>query len=177
MKQSKSGFTIVELLIVIVVIGILASIVIVSYNKVQSQARDSKRKTDVSNMIKALELYYSDNGKYPTASGTNSSVNGSWYSSDTTSWSSFKGVLTGAIDTLPSDPKNSAGAVTSVSTAYNYAYFGGSYCGESSVGQMYIIVYRLEALPKEQASDGDCTTNELGSAYYAQGASFYRSAK
>jgi type II secretion system protein G len=177
MKQSKSGFTIVELLIVVVVIGILASIVIVSYSQVQSRARDSKRKDDVSNMIKALELYYSDNGHYPTTSGTNSSVNGYWYSSDTTSWSSFKGVLTGAIDTLPGDPSNSAGAVTSVSSAYNYAYFGGSYCGESSAGQMYIIVYRLESLPKEQASEGNCTTNELGSGYYATGASYYRSAK
>ena len=39
MKKTKSGFTIVELLIVIVVIGILAAITIVAYNGIQSRAR------------------------------------------------------------------------------------------------------------------------------------------
>ncbi len=175
MKQSKSGFTIVEILIVLVVIGILASIVIVSYSQVQARARDARRKTDISNMIKALEIYYSDNGSYPLASGTNSSINAYWYTSDTTSWDTFRTALSGAIDIFPTDPSNVSGNVLSPgSTSYNYAYYGngGSYCN-AHPGQMYIIVYRYEVSPQESSIDGNCTSNNLGAGYYANGASYY----
>lgn len=59
------GFTIVELLIVIVVIAILAAISVVAYNGVQERARDSSRISKLSQIEKAIELYYSDNGRYP----------------------------------------------------------------------------------------------------------------
>lgn len=61
----KSGFTIVELLIVIVVIGILAAIVIVAFNGVQSNARDSSRIATLNQLQKAIELYYAKEGRYP----------------------------------------------------------------------------------------------------------------
>jgi type II secretion system protein G len=64
-STGKQGFTIVELLIVIVVIGILAAITIVAYNGVQARARDTTRKSDLSIIAKAINLYYSDNGAYP----------------------------------------------------------------------------------------------------------------
>lgn len=63
--QYKKGFTIVELLIVIVVIAILATISIVAYNGVQSRARDSERITKVKAIGRAIEMYYVDNGYYP----------------------------------------------------------------------------------------------------------------
>lgn len=47
MKKSKSGFTIVELIVVIVVIAILASITLVAYNNVQKRALDTKIRTTV----------------------------------------------------------------------------------------------------------------------------------
>lgn len=65
----QTGFTIVELLIVIVVIGILAAIVIVAYNGVQSRAQDSIVKQDLAALAKQYELYKVDNGTYPP-SGT-----------------------------------------------------------------------------------------------------------
>lgn len=65
MWAKQKGFTIVELLIVIVVIGILAAIVIVAYNGVQGKARDSARIAKVKSIAKAIELYYVDNGTYP----------------------------------------------------------------------------------------------------------------
>lgn len=65
MPKTKSGFTIVEILIVIVVIGILASISIVAYNGVQSRSRDAKRLSDVQAIQKSLELYKTDRGTYP----------------------------------------------------------------------------------------------------------------
>jgi len=67
MKQR--AFTIVELLIVIVVIGILASITIVAYNGIQSRARDAERQTEMKTIEKALEIYNADNGGYPNCSG------------------------------------------------------------------------------------------------------------
>lgn len=66
MKMIKQkGFTIVELLIVIVVIGILAAIVIVAYNGIQTQAHDTHRVSDVDQVKKFMELYYVKHGYYP----------------------------------------------------------------------------------------------------------------
>lgn len=65
MWAKQKGFTIVELLIVIVVIGILAAIVVVAYNGVQGKSRDSARIAKVKSISKAIELYYIDNGRYP----------------------------------------------------------------------------------------------------------------
>lgn len=67
MKQQK-GFTIVELLIVIVVIAILAAIAIVSYSGIQQRARDTERKSDLANLAKVISVYKVDNGSY--AEGT-----------------------------------------------------------------------------------------------------------
>jgi prepilin-type N-terminal cleavage/methylation domain-containing protein len=64
-RLRDAGFTIVELLIVIVVIAILVAIVIVAYNGVQARASDSKRQTDIATIAKKLELFYVDNGYYP----------------------------------------------------------------------------------------------------------------
>ncbi|MBW3568717.1 prepilin-type N-terminal cleavage/methylation domain-containing protein [Candidatus Parcubacteria bacterium] len=70
LSQSK-GFTIVELLIVIVVIGILAAIVITTFVGVQKRARDSERKSDLQAMASQIEVYFADNGKYPTLDNMN----------------------------------------------------------------------------------------------------------
>jgi prepilin-type N-terminal cleavage/methylation domain-containing protein len=63
--NTKHGFTIVELLIVIVVIAILAAITIVAYNGIQTRARTAEKVSDVSAVMKQLELFYADNGYYP----------------------------------------------------------------------------------------------------------------
>ncbi len=65
MKKTTSGFTIVELLIVIVVIAILAAISIVAYTGVQERARMSQMKSNFANIEKALELYRAENGELP----------------------------------------------------------------------------------------------------------------
>ncbi len=65
-ENKQKGFTIVELLIVIVVIGILAAIVIVTFTGVQKKARDADRKSDVNGIAAQAEVYYGQEAKYPT---------------------------------------------------------------------------------------------------------------
>lgn len=65
------GFTIVELLIVIVVIGILALLVITTYSGIQAKARNSQRQTDVQSLQTQLEAFFSQNGYYPTLAHMN----------------------------------------------------------------------------------------------------------
>jgi general secretion pathway protein G len=74
MPKTKSGFTIVELLIVIVVIGILAAITIVAYNGFQERAKNAQTTQAISSWIKGLILYKADRGQWPaygTCLGTN----------------------------------------------------------------------------------------------------------
>jgi prepilin-type N-terminal cleavage/methylation domain-containing protein len=70
-KKAASGFTIIELLIVIVVIGILALLVLNTYNGVQQKARDTKRKTDINAIDGQMEAYQASNAKYPTLANLN----------------------------------------------------------------------------------------------------------
>jgi prepilin-type N-terminal cleavage/methylation domain-containing protein len=69
-KQKTTGFTIVELLFVIVVIGILAAITIVAYNGIQSRAKSAKVQQDLKSMQRLVELYKAENGSYPSSGGT-----------------------------------------------------------------------------------------------------------
>jgi prepilin-type N-terminal cleavage/methylation domain-containing protein len=67
-KQKLSisrGFTIVELLIVVVVIAILASITIVGYSSIRNRANDVAVQTDIQNISQKLSLYYADKNTYP----------------------------------------------------------------------------------------------------------------
>lgn len=65
--KSERGFTIVELLIVIVIIGILAAIVIVAYNGITSRAKLSKAQGAATSVVKKAEAYNALVGSYPTA--------------------------------------------------------------------------------------------------------------
>lgn len=63
----QSAFTIVELLVVIVVIGILAAITTVSYTNISSRAIIATLQSDLINSSKKLAIYYTEYGSYPTA--------------------------------------------------------------------------------------------------------------
>lgn len=68
--RPQKGFTIVELLVVIVVIGILAAITIVSFNGIQTRANNAKTETAVAAYRKALVNYAIENGEYPDGAST-----------------------------------------------------------------------------------------------------------
>lgn len=65
--KNEKGFTIVELLIVIVVIGILAAIVIVAYQGVTNRAKTTKSSGLASSVMKKAEAYAAEEGTYPTS--------------------------------------------------------------------------------------------------------------
>ncbi len=108
-KLKQQGFTIVELLIVIVVIGILAALVITTFTGIQQKARNTERETDIKALQGQIEAYYAQNGKYPTLDNMNSST---FRSTD------MKGLDAEALK----DPKGSAQTLVATAGANAYAY-------------------------------------------------------
>ena len=57
-RRGYKGFTLIELMVVIVIIGLLSSLATTSYLRAQTSARDNTRKTDISALSAAIETYY-----------------------------------------------------------------------------------------------------------------------
>lgn len=74
--RKDHGFTIVELLVVIVVIGILAAITIVSYTGVTARANKSANQANAGSVVSAAEAVYADTGAYPLTSTSSSTMLG-----------------------------------------------------------------------------------------------------
>lgn len=69
--SKQSGFTIVEMILVIVIIAVLATITTVSYRGIEQRSRDATRTRDITEVQKALEKYRYDNGIYPSVGTDN----------------------------------------------------------------------------------------------------------
>lgn len=121
---TQRGFTIVELLIVIVVIGILAAITIVAYNGVQQRSRDSRRDSDMHTLKTALEMYQVDNATYPGVCSA-----GDGYGCDVTF---LTAALSAYIKSMPTEP---------LSTRTQYQYVRGT------TSSSYGILVQYEAKP------------------------------
>lgn len=123
-KSKQQGFTIVELLIVIVVIGILAALVITTFTGIQQKARNTERETDIKALQGQIEAYYAQNGRYPTLANMN----------DT----SFRDTNMKGLDAEAlKDPKGSAQTLVGAAAANSYSYAvegdGGAACDNSTV--------------------------------------------
>lgn len=64
-RNTKAGFTIVELLIVVVIIAVLAAITIVAYNGMQNRAKNSAAKSTAATVSKKVQTYHTLKGSYP----------------------------------------------------------------------------------------------------------------
>lgn len=149
------GFTLIELLVVISIIGLLASVVLVALNGARAKARNAKRVADLSQIQKALELYYNSNNAYPNTSG-------SWRS-ECNSWGGLASdqVIPGLVPTymsrFPSDPKmNKAGSTA----CYLYYSDGTNYklldhdIGPQEPGFDYLAFPNLIDPTRDSGSDG-----------------------
>jgi len=94
--QGKKGFTLIEILIVVAIIGLLASVVLVGLGSFRSRGRDARRVSDLREVQNSLELYYFKNNSYPTAN----------------SWADLRTALTAAgigVSIVPNDPLSDSG--------------------------------------------------------------------
>lgn len=144
--NARRGFTVVELMVVIIVIALLTTIVTLGYRSVQMNARDNKRASDITAFRSALEKFYDQHGVYPP--GCHESPCASTYITNNTivpqlnSSTSFT-TAKQALPSLPTgfgDPSTDnssspfllwSGAATSTR---KYFYFGGGVGTSSSMG-------------------------------------------
>lgn len=125
MSVMRKGFTVVELLIVIVVMAILVSISIVAFTGVQQRARDSQRAQDMATIKKALLLYNAEHGGVQSVSTYGGGGSGGWNFSVGANWLSF---LEGKYGKMPVDPINRAADTTAAGSSYFYfCYDAGTY--------------------------------------------------
>jgi prepilin-type N-terminal cleavage/methylation domain-containing protein len=138
LKKRESGFTIVELLIVIVVIGILAALVITTYSGIQAKARNSKRQTDVQSVQTQVEAYFAQNGHYPSFADLSSS---SWLTTN------MKSMDQGALHDPSASGTGLTVSLTAGSKVYQYAPLnsGGTSCeSDDTTCATYTLTATLE---------------------------------
>ncbi|KKU04152.1 MAG: Type II secretion pathway protein XcpT [Candidatus Woesebacteria bacterium GW2011_GWC2_47_16] len=141
----KKGFTLVELLVVMAIIAILATVIIGGFRSSQMRGRDAQRKSDLKQIANALEIFFADYGKYPPASGVQiaaCSYNPANGTGTACAWGSgsMNDGKTTYMRTVAADPISSQ----------NYVY------RVSSTQNMYQLFARLENPEDKNCIGGDC---------------------
>ena len=134
------GFTIIELLIVVSIIGLLSSIVLVSVRNVVARARDAQRLSDVSQISRSLEIYYLENYNFPAR--TADACCDGWDQGPCDGNEIFIDglVSSGTVGLVPVDPTSLAGTGC---YGYNYYRYGaGSHGCDVSKGAFYVLGIR-----------------------------------
>ncbi|MBI3046370.1 MAG: type II secretion system protein [Candidatus Harrisonbacteria bacterium] len=124
--NSKKGFTLIETLVVVSIIGLLSSVFLVGLGGFRSRGRDARRIADLRQVQNALELYYSKNSAYPALSCTSSGSR--------TCWDGLETTLAGAgigVAKIANDP-NSAQSYMYASDGQNYT-LGARFQGQDPV--------------------------------------------
>ncbi len=146
--KKKLGFTLMEILVVIAMIGILATIIMGTYLSSLKRGRDNRRKQDLDQVSRALELYYAQNSVYPTIAEVvwgeplyNPNDNSQFY-----------------MKQLPFDPGDSTG------TLYQY-YYASSDSDDYQSYQLYSCLENTQDSNYQQYLF-NCGTSCGGNCYY-----------
>ncbi len=67
--NNRKGFTLIEILVVIAIVGLLSTLATSAFGSARSKSRDTKRLNDIKQIQNSLELFYSDWEYYPTSTG------------------------------------------------------------------------------------------------------------
>jgi general secretion pathway protein G len=127
-NNKQSGFTILELLVIISIIALISSIAVFYLQNARIRARDTKRKADISQVQKALSLYFEDYGIYPPLAGGSPTA---------LSDALFASSISGFMSRVPRDPLCASGTACNYQIQYdvtqtNYAikipYEGSAVC-------------------------------------------------
>lgn len=86
--EKFKGFTLIELLVVISIVGVLSALLMANFAGIRERGRDTQRKSDLKQIQKALQMYYSDYQNYPTAAPSPGFVFGSRFSAGSTTYMS-----------------------------------------------------------------------------------------
>jgi len=98
-STARAGFSLIELVVVVLIMAVLAGVVVPRVVDHQRTARDSRRLADIKTIRNAVEQYYLDNGQYPPADG------GGW--NDSTEPTFIRSLVEeGYLTEMPSDPIN-----------------------------------------------------------------------
>ena len=161
LNKKINAFTLIELIVVIAIIGILASVIYPSFVNYQKRSRDARRQVDIKTIVDALERYYVDNNVYPSS-----------IFSKYGNFSDLEPYLVPKyLSKLPKDPLNksfislngSQRRQGNVLYLYNYYYFSkNGWCSNSnsnvmgSTDKSYVLIYALESsstIPTEYCKD------------------------
>lgn len=133
MKKQK-GFTLIEMLIVVAIIGILSALILVGLSQFRLRGRDARRIADLKQVQNALEIYYTRNSAYPTAPAGNASQK----------WAALTAAITGAgigLNQVPQDP------MATVDNGVSYYY------QDCNLGQNYVVAATLEDTNNQALKD------------------------
>lgn len=120
----RSGFTLLELIVVMAIIGILATMTVGSFQSSRIKANDARRKSDLKQIQAALEQYHADFGSYP-ASASDGTILGCGVGTATCAWGSAFSITSGAVymNKLPSDLSPQRYFYVGSSTGRSYQLF------------------------------------------------------
>lgn len=138
MRQQK-GFTLIEILVAIAIIGLLAALTIVSLSSSKAKGRDAARKSDIEDLAQNMELYFGDLGQYPLP-----------IPSGELSPSLDVLVSEEYVGALPEDPLNES--------LYIYTY--------KQVGDVYVLSAKVENANRDSQHDGGYDADAIEKIFY-----------
>jgi type II secretion system protein G len=109
MRRLSAGFTLLELMVVISIIGILSAIIIANLQGANARGRDAQRQSDLRELQIAIEAYKRVNGQYPAMGCGLNIGNGDGFASESECPEYIEDLAPQFIDRLPTDPRRDAG--------------------------------------------------------------------